>query len=150
MGPLVADPDICHPGQHAVPDEHAPLMSIMMSDAVQDDATEVGVHLAVCIAATSIQSLMCWPSCTLYLRSAHGQAASIDFCRCQDLQPEPEHMRLLACIGICIRNLSAWDRAEMELVLAGIPDSNPKWHQQEARPRQQITKSPPPEASMAR
>ena len=83
MGPLVADPDICPPGQHAVPDEHAPLMSTIMSDAVQDDATEVGVHLAVCIAATNIQSLMCWPSCTLYLHSAHGQAASIDFYRCQ-------------------------------------------------------------------
>lgn len=40
VGPLAADPDICPPGQHAVPDEHAPLMSMTMCDAVQSDAAE--------------------------------------------------------------------------------------------------------------
>ncbi|DBA71966.1 TPA: hypothetical protein ACH3X2_010713 [Trebouxia sp. C0005] len=37
-GSLAADPDVCPPGQHAVPDEHAPLMSTTVSD--EDDATE--------------------------------------------------------------------------------------------------------------
>ncbi|DBA83628.1 hypothetical protein WJX77_000101 [Trebouxia sp. C0004] len=40
VGPLAADPNTCPPGQHAVPDVHAPLMSTTMSDAVEDDATE--------------------------------------------------------------------------------------------------------------
>ena len=53
MGPLAADPDICPPGQHAVPDEQAPLISTMTSDVVEDDAAEVGLHPAVLIAATN-------------------------------------------------------------------------------------------------
>ena len=51
MGPLAADPDICPPGQHAVPVEQAPLISTMTSDAVEDDAAEVGLHPAGLIAA---------------------------------------------------------------------------------------------------
>ena len=50
VGPLAADPHICPPGQYAVPDEHAPLMSMTMSD---DDATEVSLHAAALIAATN-------------------------------------------------------------------------------------------------
>lgn len=50
-GSLAADPDVCPPGQHAVPDEHAPLMSTTVSD--EDDATEVGLHLALLMAATN-------------------------------------------------------------------------------------------------
>ncbi len=56
VGPLAADPHICPPGQHAVTDEHAPLMSMTMSDAVDDDATEVSLHAAALIAATNSDS----------------------------------------------------------------------------------------------
>jgi len=59
VGPLAADPDIAPPGQHAVQDEHAPLMSMTMSDAVEDDATEVSLHSALLTAATNTQTLMC-------------------------------------------------------------------------------------------
>lgn len=56
VGPLAADPHICPPGQHAVPDEHAPLMSMTMSDAVEDDASEVSLHAAALSAAKKSDS----------------------------------------------------------------------------------------------